>query len=124
MTAEDHTRISACKFCGQTAMVEAETEAEAIHEATMHCDCDEARRYQEIKMRAEDAGLKMSQMYRDENVPEEIINLMYQTIDQMVEGRLQRTQFILPNGQKMQITMKGRGFIIEHSQAEKKKAEV
>ncbi len=121
---EEHTRISACKFCGQTAVVEAETEEEALHEATMHCDCEEARRYQEIGMRAEDAGFKMSQMYEAENAPEEIIGLMYKAIDQMAEGRLQKAQFILPNGQKLQVTLKGVGFIIEHSQAEKKKVEV
>ena len=124
MTSEDKIRITACKFCGQTVMVEADTEAEALHEATMRCNCDEALRYQEIRMRAEDAGLQMSQMYKAENVPEEIISQMYKAIDQMVEGRLQRAQLILPNGQKLQVTLKGTGFIVEHSQAEKKKVEV
>ena len=124
MMPEDKMRIAACKFCGQTIMVEADTEAAALHEATMHCDCEEAIRYQDIQIRAENAGLEMSQMYRAENVPEEIISLMYKAIDQMIANKLQKALFILPNGQKLQITLKGRGFVIEHNQAEKKKVEV
>lgn len=124
MTSEDKIRITACRFCGQTAMVEADTEEEALHEATMRCNCDEALRYQEIRTRAEDAGLQMSQMYKSENVPEEIISLMYKLIDQMIESKLQKAQLTLPNGQKLQVTLKGTGFVVEHSQAEKKKVEV
>lgn len=124
MTSEDKTRITACRFCGQTAMVEADTEEEAVYEATMRCNCDEALCYQEIRIKAENAGLQMSQMYKAENIPEEIISLMYKVIDQMVESRLQKAQLTLPNGQKLQVTLKGTGFVVEHSQAEKKKVEV
>lgn len=42
--------IGACVFCGQTRMVKVPDEAEENmenREATMQCDCDEAKAYQE-----------------------------------------------------------------------------
>ena len=92
--------ISACKYCGQTAMVDAETEAEALHQAIMACDCIDAERYREIQIKAEGAILEMQQMYQAEKVPERIIELMRQNIWEMVEHNLTRAQFILPNGEK------------------------
>lgn len=43
-------RIGACVFCGQTRMVKVPEEAEenvGNREATMQCNCDEAKAYQE-----------------------------------------------------------------------------
>lgn len=118
------TRLSACKFCGQTAMVEAVTEAEARHLATMQCDCDEAIRYKEMYRKAEEAVAKMEALYEEENVPEEVINEMLQNIQLMRDNQLTEAQYKLPTGKKLKIKYNGSNYTIECSKADKKKVDV
>ena len=118
------TRLSACKFCGQTAMVEAVTEAEARHLATMQCDCFDARLYKEIHERAEHAAAEMKVLYEEENVPEEVINEMLQNIQLMRDNQLTEAQYKLPTGKKLKIKYNGSNYTIECSKADKKKVDV
>ena len=118
------TRVSACRFCGQTAMVDATTEAEALHLATMQCDCDEAIRYKEMYRKAEEAVAKMEALYDDESVPEEIIKLMKQNIGLMREGVITEAQYKLRNGKKLKVKYTGSNYTIECSKADKKKVDV
>ena len=113
-----------CKFCNQTAIVSAETEEEAVHQAIMACNCIDAERYKEMQIKAEGAILEMQQMYQTEKVPERIIELMRQNIREMVEHNLTRAQYILPNGKKLTVTRKGQGFTVETQKADKKKVDV
>ena len=120
----DITKISACKYCGQTAMVDAVTEAEALHLATMQCDCDEAMRYKEMHRKAEEAVAKMEALYGDESVPEEIIELMKQNIGLMRDGIIAEAQYKLRNGKKLKVKYSGSNYTIECSKADKKKVDV
>ena len=117
------TRLSACKYCGQTTMVEAQTEAKALHMATMQCDCDEAMRYKDMHRKAEEAVEKMEALYSDESVPEEIIDLMKQNIDLMRDGVLAEAQYKLRNGKKLKVKYSGYSYTIECSKADKKKVD-
>lgn len=116
--------IGACKYCGQTAMVDAETEAEAVYQATMACDCVGAVQYREMQTKAGEAIAEMNELYLAEKVPERIIELMQQNIQEMAEYNLTRAQFILPNGKKLTVTRKGQGFTVETQKADKKKVDV
>ncbi len=116
--------IGACKYCGQNAMVDAETEAEAIYQATMSCDCVGAIQYREMQTKAGEAIVEMSELYQAEKVPERIIELMRQNIREMAEHKLTRAQYILPNGKKLTVTRKGQGFTVETQKADKKKVDV
>ena len=118
------TRMSACKFCGQTAMVEAETEAEALHLATMNCRCQEACAYQEAYWKAEEAITEMREMYGTEKVQERLVDSMEDNIRMMALGIIAKVQYDLPNGKKLKVTKKGSSFSIECSRADKKKVDV
>lgn len=120
----DITKISACKYCGQTAMVEAETEAEALHLATMQCDCDEAQRYKDMHRKAEEAIVEMRNLYSAEQVPDEIIQLMEKNITMMRDGLLAEAQYKLKNGKKLKVKYSGYNYSIECSQSDKKKVDV
>lgn len=114
----------ACKFCKQVAITNAETEEEAIYQATMACDCISAMRYRERQTKAIEAMAQMEEMYHAENAPETVISLTNANIKEMVEGNLAKAQYILPNGKKLTVAAKGQKFTVETSQAKKKKVEV
>jgi len=118
------TKLSACKYCGQTAMVDAETEAEALHLATMECDCEEAIAYQQIHMKMEEAITEMREMFQAERIQEHLINMMENNIRTMAAGLMSKAQYDLPNGKKLKVTKRDRGFSVECSSANKKKVEV
>lgn len=118
------TRLSACRFCGQTAMVDALTEAEALHLATMQCDCFDAGLYKETHERAECAAVEMQALYEAENVPKEVINEMLQNIQLMRDNQLTEAQYKLPSGKKLKIKYNGSNYTIECSKADKKKVDV
>lgn len=118
------TILSACRYCGQTAMVEAETEAEALHLATMECDCEDAIEYQQLHVKMEEAITEMREMYKQERIQEHLINMMEDNIRIMASGHMSKAQYELPNGKKLKVTKKDRGFSVECSQANKKKVEV
>ena len=120
----DETRISDCRFCGQTAMVEAKSEAEALHLATMQCNCLNAQVYQETHMKAEEAAEEMKKLYLDENVPEEVILMMAQNIILMRDNQLAEAQYKLPSGKKLKMKYNGSDYTIECSKADKKKVHV
>lgn len=115
---------SACKYCGQMASVEAETEAEALHLATMGCNCEDALNYQEIYIRAENATLEMQELYKDEKVQQKVIDLSATCIELMAGGLLQGMQLALPNGKKLKISKKGNGFTVSCSRSDSRQVSV
>jgi len=120
----DTAKFSACKYCGQTAMVEAQTEAEALHLATMQCDCEEALNYRSVYMKAEEAVTEMKEMYSAEKVQDRLIDIAEECIGIMALGMLNKMTLELPNGKKLKVARKGHGFSVECSKADKKKVEV
>ncbi len=113
-----------CKFCGQTAMTAADTEEEAVYQATIACDCIEAMSYKEKQAKAAEAIARTEEMYSKEGVPEEIIIMMNLNIKHMAENNLKKVQYVLENGKNLIIKSKGLGFVVEASNAEKKKVKV
>ena len=120
----DETRISGCRFCGQTAMVEAKSEAEALHLATMQCNCLSAQVYQETHTKAEEATAEMKKMYFDESVPEEVILMMAGNIVLMRDNHLAEVQYKLTTGKKLKMKYNGSDYTIECSKSDKKKVHV
>ena len=120
----DTAKFSACKYCGQTAMVEAQTEAEALHLATMQCNCFSAKGYQETHTKAEEATAEMKKLYFDESVPEEVILMMAGNIVLMRDNHLAEVQYKLPTGKKLKMKYNGSDYTIECSKADKKKVHV
>lgn len=118
------TRLSACKFCGQTTMVEAVTEAEALHLATMQCDCEDAFNYRSVYMKAEEAVTEMKALYGAEKVQDRLIETVEECINIMALGMLTKMALELPNGKKLKVARKGHGFSVECSKADKKKVDV
>ena len=90
--------IGACKYCGQTAMVDAETEAEAVYQATMACDCVGAVQYREMQTKAGEAIAEMNELYLAEKVPERIIELMQQNRQEKTAKNVSRVAADLRKG--------------------------
>lgn len=120
----ENTIFSACKYCGQTAMVEAQSEAEALHLATMQCDCEEAFNYRSVYLKAEEAITEMHEMYSDEKVQDRLTDIAEECIRIMALGMLTKMTLELPNGKKLKVARKGHGFTVECSKADKKKVDV
>ncbi len=118
------TKLSACKYCGQTAMVDAVTEAEALHMATMQCDCEDAFNYRSVYMKAEEAVTEMKEMYSAEKVQDRLIEITKDCIGIMAQGMLTKITLELPNGKKLKVARKNHGFSVECSKADKKKVDV
>lgn len=116
--------ISACKFCGQTALIETENEAEALHLATMGCNCEEALNYREIYTRAAEAVEEMQELYREERVQERIIAIFREAIDLMALGIMTQCNVTLPNGKKLKISKRGNGFTINCARSDSKQVSV
>lgn len=118
------TKLSACKYCGQTAMVDAQTEAEALHLATMQCDCEDAFNYKSVYLKAEEAVTEMKVLYGSEKVQDSLIDIIEECISIMALGMLTKLAMELPNGKKLKVARKGHGFSVECSKADKKKVDV
>ncbi len=116
--------MGACKFCGQIVMTEAETEAEAMEMATMHCSCASAEMVRIVKEKESDAIGEMRELYNAEKVPEEIVRLMERNIEQMTNGNISKAQYKLTTGRTITVQRNGIKFAIEISKASKQKVEV
>ncbi len=113
----------ACKFCGQIHMTNAETEEAAATEATMRCRCAYAVAAQIAAEKEEDDKSEIQNLYGGA-VPQEVIGLICQGVEQMTNGNVSKVQYQLTNGRKLIVARKGINFTIEINKATKQKVEV
>lgn len=100
----------ACRFCGQSIIVEdgAEMTAPQLEEAaTMLCECDKAREYQESASRRTVAKQRVGEMFGEDageyRQPEAVQSILLNAIDTICDKKMKSTVVTIRTGLRCRI---------------------
>lgn len=106
----NETKQGACRFCGQQHIIEnaAEmTEPQLEEAATMRCDCDNARGYQEVATRRKTAKKRAQELFGEGAgqfaQPEGMLNLINEAIDCVCDKDAKQIVLTIRTGLKCRI---------------------
>ena len=100
----------ACRFCGQQHMIENSeemTDPQLEECATLHCECDEAKVYQEAAQRREKAKQRVDELFGEGagnySQPEAVISTIKGVIDLVCDKRAKNMTITIRTGLKCRI---------------------
>lgn len=104
------TKAAACRFCGQQILIEnaAEmTEPQLEEAATMRCECDQAKSYQETANRRKTAKKRAQELFGEGSgqfaQPEEMLQLINNAIDLVCDKDAKQVILTIKTGLKCRI---------------------
>lgn len=106
----NETKQAACRFCGQQLLIEngAEmTDPQAEEAATMRCDCDAAKAYQETATRRQTAKKRAQELFGEGAgqfaQPKEMLDLIDKAIDLVCDKDAKQIVLTIKTGLKCRI---------------------
>lgn len=106
----NETKQGACRFCGQQLIVEngaAMTDTQLEEAATMRCDCDAARGYQEVATRRKTAKKRAQELFGEGAgqfaQPEGMLALINEAIDCVCDKSAKQIVLTIRTGLKCRI---------------------
>lgn len=100
----------ACRFCGQSVMVEdgAEMTAPQLEEAaTMRCGCDEAEKYQKEKERRTMAKQRIRELFGEDTgeyrQPDAVLLIMLNAVDEICDKKMKAVTITIRTGLRCRI---------------------
>lgn len=106
----------ACKCCGQLMKIETiiDWDEDRCHElATEKCDCEDAKEYTRKKYWHENANKKISLLFENKKEPvnQEAVGLMRNTVDLLIDNKLESVSIDLGQGVKAKLCKNSKGKI-------------
>lgn len=99
-----------CRFCGQQIIVEngdEMTEPQLDECATLHCDCDDAKVYQEAAMRRETAKRRVDELFGEGageyRQPDEVLEIIKGVVDLVCDKKAKNMTITIRTGLKCRI---------------------
>lgn len=116
--AKKQSSTGACRFCGQSIIVEdgAEMTAPQLEEkATMLCDCDKAQEYRESATRRTVAKQRVSELFgegaEEHKQPEAIQQILLNAVDAICDKKMKQIVVTIRAGLRCRIMQMAQGKI-------------
>lgn len=106
------TKSGACRFCGQQVIIKdgaGMTEPQLEEAATMNCDCDDAKAYQEAANRRKTAKERVQNLFGagagNFTQPEETLQCINAAVDLVCAKRVKQVALTITTGLKCRIAL-------------------
>ena len=103
-------KTGTCRFCGQQLIVhgsEDMTAPQLEEAATMQCDCDDAKAYQETAQRRDKAKQRVKELFgegaQNYRQPDVMLESMYKAVDMICDKQAKQFVFTIRTGLKCRI---------------------
>lgn len=103
-------KTGTCRFCGQQLIVHGSEEMTApqLEEAaTMQCDCDDAKAYQETAQRRDKAKQRVKELFgegaQNYRQPDVMLETMFKAVDMICDKQAKQFVFTIRTGLKCRI---------------------
>lgn len=103
-------KTGTCRFCGQQLIVhgsEDMTAPQLEEAATMQCDCDEAKAYQETAQRRDKAKQRVKELFgegaQNYRQPDVMLESMYKAVDMICDKQAKQFVFTIRTGLRCRI---------------------
>lgn len=103
-------KTGTCRFCGQQLIVhgsEDMTAPQLEEAATMQCDCDDAKAYQETAQRRDKAKQRVKELFgegaQNYRQPDVMLETMYKAVDMICDKQAKQFVFTIRTGLKCRI---------------------
>lgn len=114
-----------CRYCGQIAQVETDkelTKKELEEEATMMCNCTQAKMYKQINARKKHALKNVKLLFDNARYNDNIVKILELAIEELCEGQLNKITLQLQDNVKACISQSAKGEInVEKIETRKQK---
>lgn len=101
----NEAKQGACRFCGQQQIIENGsdmTEPQLEESATMRCECDRARAYQEVADRRKTAKQRAQELFGEDagefSQSEEVLKIINDGIDLVCDKKIKQTVITVRTG--------------------------
>ena len=103
-------KTGTCRFCGQQLIVhgsEDMTAPQLEEAATMQCDCDDAKAYQETAQRRDKAKQRVKELFgegaQNYRQPDVMLEAMFKAVDMICDKQAKQFVFTIRTGLKCRI---------------------
>lgn len=103
-------KTGTCRFCGQQLIVhgsEDMTAPQLEEAATMQCDCDDAKAYQETAQRRDKAKQRVKELFgegaQNYRQPDVMLETMYKAVDMICDKQAKQFVFTIRTGLRCRI---------------------
>ena len=103
-------KTGTCRFCGQQLIVhgsEDMTAPQLEEAATMQCDCDDAKAYQETAQRRDKAKQRVKELFgegaQNYRQPDVMLETMFKAVDMICDKQAKQFVFTIRTGLKCRI---------------------
>lgn len=103
-------KTGTCRFCGQQLIINGSkdmTAPQLEEAATMQCDCDDAKAYQETAQRREKAKQRVKELFgegaQNYRQPEVMLEAMFKAVDMICDKQAKQFVFTIRTGLKCRI---------------------
>ena len=103
-------KTGTCRFCGQQLIVHGSEEMTApqLEEAaTMQCDCDDAKAYQETAQRRDKAKQRVKELFgegaQNYRQPDVMLEVMFKAVDMICDKQAKQFVFTIRTGLRCRI---------------------
>jgi hypothetical protein len=103
-------KTGTCRFCGQQLIVhgsEDMTASQLEEAATMQCDCDDAKAYQETAQRRDKAKQRVKELFgegaQNYRQPDVMLEAMFKAVDMICDKQAKQFVFTIRTGLKCRI---------------------